>query len=61
MGRKKLYDFKRSIMLGVKVTPSFRTKLEDLARNEGMTVSTFILRVLEWFVDGPKLNGSEAE
>lgn len=52
MPREKLYEKKRSIMIGVKVTPEMRSKLDACALSKGMTLSTFILRVLEWYFYG---------
>lgn len=52
MPRERLYEKKRSIMIGVKVTPEMRSKLDACALSKGMTLSTFILRVLEWYCYG---------
>lgn len=47
MPREKLGDMKRSVMVGVKVTPEFRKYLETCAQKEGLTLSTFIVNVLK--------------
>lgn len=52
MARQKLGESKRSIMIGVKVSPEMRSKLDTCALAKGMTLSTFILRVLEWYCNG---------
>lgn len=52
MAREKLYERKRSIIIGVKVTPEMRSRLDACALSKGMTLSTFVLRVLEWYLNG---------
>lgn len=46
MARKKLGDRKRSIMIGVKVSPSMRADIERRAQEAGMSMSSFINAVL---------------
>lgn len=46
MARQKLGDKKRSIMIGVKVSPSMRAAIERRAQEAGMTMSSYIHEVL---------------
>lgn len=47
MSRQKLYEKKRSVIIGVKVTPDMRAKLKQCAVERGLTMSTLINRLLE--------------
>lgn len=47
MTSEKLGDLKRSVHIGVTVTPEFRKYLELHAEKEGLTLSTFIVNVLK--------------
>lgn len=44
--RPRLGDRKRSIVMGIKVTPVMRERIEAQALYEGLTMSTFIVKVL---------------
>lgn len=49
--RPKLGDRKRSIFMGIKVTPEMRNRIDVQASLECLTLSTFIVKVLQEYLD----------
>ena len=49
--RPKLGDRKRSIFIGVKVTPEMRNRIDVQASLECLTISSFIVKVLQLYLN----------
>lgn len=51
MRRKLNYDEKRSVIIGVKVTPKVRKQIEYLSGREAESISTYIEKLIKQRID----------